>query len=356
LKEITMCRFHFVIALIILSVGSCFADQVTLSNGDHLTGSVVKSDGKTLTLKTELAGTIEIKWSGVKEIVSDTPLVVTTSAADAKPIEGTVTTKDDSLVVASSTAGTVNVPKAEVASLRSPTDQVAYEKSLHPSLFNGWNGGVNLGFALTGGNSQTTNLAVAFLANRPTSTDKLSLYFNQVNSKNNAPGAVPSTTANNIMGGARYDRNITSRLFAFVNGDFMSDSLQSLDLRSVLGGGLGFHAIKAESTTLDFLGGGNYTREKYTALTRNFAALTLGEELMHKVRLSTVLTQKFNFYPNLSNTGQYRAAFDLGTVTKLSKWLGWQNAFSDIYVSDPPLGKKKNDIVLTTGINVSFTH
>jgi putative salt-induced outer membrane protein YdiY len=350
-----MSRFHFVLATaFFLSSGYLHGDQVTLTNGDHLTGTITKSDGKTLTLKTDLAGDVEIKWSGVKEITSDSPVVVST-AADKPPVSGIVTTKDDTLVVASN-SGTVTVPKADVTALRSPTDQEAYEKSLHPDLLHGWNGGINLGFALTAGNSQTTNLAVAFLGDRKTTNDKLSLYFNQVNSKNNAPGAVPSTTANNIMGGARYDRNITARLFAFVNGDFMSDSLQSLDLRSVLGGGLGWHAIKGERTTLDFLGGGNYTREKYSAFTRNFAALTLGEELMHKVRLSTVINQKLAFYPDLSNTGEYRANFDLGTVTKLSKWLGWQNSFSDIYVTNPPVGKKKNDIVLTTGINVSFTH
>lgn len=345
--------FVVVVCLVVFSL-QLFADQVTLTNGDRITGSVVKSDGKTLTLKTELAGTVEIKWSGIKDFVADTPVVITT-AADKPPISGTVTTKDDTLVVASN-SGTVNVPKADVTALRSPADQEAYEKALHPDLLHGWNGGINLGFALTAGNSQTTNLAVAVLADRKTTNDKLSLYFNQVNSKNNAPGAVPSTTANNVMGGARYDRNLTPRLFAFVNGDFMSDSLQSLDLRALLGGGLGWHAIKGERTTLDFLGGGNYTREKYSTFTRNFAALTLGEEFMHKVRLSTVINQKLNFYPNLSNTGEFRTNFDLGTVTKLSKWLGWQNSFSDIYVTNPPVGKKKNDIVLTTGINVSFTH
>jgi putative salt-induced outer membrane protein YdiY len=250
----------------------------------------------------------------------------------------------------------VNVPKAEVAALRSPADQEAYEKSLHPNLLHGWNGGVNVGFALTGGNSETTNLAIAFLANRPTSTDKISLYANTVYATNNAPGAFPTTTANNIQGGARYDRNLTPKLFAFVNGDFMSDSLQDLNLRSVFGGGLGYHAIKRERTVLDFLGGANYTHESYTTFTRNFGALTLGEEFLQKLGVGTVLKQKFYFYPNLSDTGEYRTTFDLGTVTKLNAWLGWQNSFSDVYVTNPPIGKKKNDIVFTTGLNVTFTH
>jgi len=32
------------------------ADQVALKNGDHLTGTIVDSDGKTLTMKSAFAG------------------------------------------------------------------------------------------------------------------------------------------------------------------------------------------------------------------------------------------------------------------------------------------------------------
>jgi len=108
--------------------------------------------------------------------------------------------------------------------------------------------------------------------------------------------------------------------------------------------------------------GPNYTREDYITITNSFAALTLGEELSHKFGASTVVTEKFYFFPNLSDTGQYRTALNLGSVTKISKWLGWQNAFGDIYVSNPPVqpagtpALKKNDIILTTGLNFSFTH
>ena len=114
--------------------------------------------------------------------------------------------------------------------------------------------------------------------------------------------------------------------------------------------------IKRESTTLDLLGGINYTRENYDAFTRNFAAATIGEELLHKLRASTTLTQSLYFYPNLSDAGDYRSTFNFGTVTNVSKSLGWQNAFGDIYVSNPPIGKKKNDVLFTTGLNISFAH
>jgi len=43
-------------------------------------------------------------------------------------------------------------------------------------------------------------------------------------------------------------------------------------------------------------------------------------------------------------------------VTKINKWIGWQNVFGDVYVTNPPAGKKRNDIFLTTGLNIPFIH
>ena len=168
----------------------------------------------------------------------------------------------------------------------------------------------------TRGNSETKNLNLAFNAVRTGHRDKLTMYAGSIYSTNDATGATPHTTANNIGGGARYDHDITPRLFAFVNTDFYSDDLQTLDLRSLFGGGLGLHAIKNENTTLDLLAGANYTHEKYFAFSRNFAALTLGDEFMHKLGKTTVLHQNFYFFPDMTNTGEYRATFNLNTVTQ----------------------------------------
>jgi hypothetical protein len=119
---------------------------------------------------------------------------------------------------------------------------------------------------------------------------------------------------------------------------------------------LGYHIIKRETTTLDILGGASYTRENYVQFTRNSAAAQIGDEFMHKLGKATILTQNLYFFPNFSETGEYRTNFNFGTVTKFSKWLGWQNNFGDIFVTNPPVGKRQNDIVFTTGLNIAFTH
>jgi len=341
----------------LLSLFACcpflFADQVVLKNGDRLTGTIEKSDGKTVVVKTDFAGEVTIQWAAVQQIMSTAPLHV--EAQGGKTAVGPVNTTDDTLEVKSS-SGSVNVAKADVTALRSDAEQAAYEKSLHPSLLQGWNGGATVGFALTRGNSETKNLSLAFTGDRKTDHDEITMYANTVYATNDATGAIPSTTANATQGGIRYARNFTKRLFGFVSADFQTDDLQALNLRSIFGGGLGFHVINTDRTTFDLLGGLNYTRENYVGLDRNLVALTLGEELTHKLGASTILTEKGYYFPDLNETGEYRATFNAGTITKISKWLGWQNAFGDIYVTNPPVGKKSNDILLTTGLNFSFTH
>ena len=365
-----MLRKIELIALIVLVglTSAAFADQITLKNGDRLTGTVVKSDGKTLVLHTDFAGDITLQFAAITQITTDKELHVSTS--DKKTVVGPVTANDGKLEVATK-AGPVEVPAANVVLIRNDAEQAAYDKTLHPGLLHGWNGGANVGFSVARGNSETENLAIAINAAHPTLNDKTSLYVSSIYTSNQL--ATPSTVANLITAGIRYDRNINPRLFGFVGGDFMSNALQELDLRGVYGGGLGYHAVKSANTTIDLFAGVNYTHETYSngpvvtpvtvpptftsyGITNKYAALTLGEELLHKLGKGTVITQKFYIFPDLSDTSQYRGTFDLGTVTKISKWLGWQNQFSDIYVSNPPVGAKQNDLILTTGLNISFSH
>ena len=345
-----MRRLAFLLgsAFLLLSTPA-LADRVFLSNGDRLTGTVVLSEGKNLTLHTDYAGDLTLDWAQVKSVESDEDMHV--EFKDGRTAVGRLSSGDGQLQIATKSGGTVGLPIAEVKSLRGES---AYEKARHPGMLEGWKSGLNLGFALTRGNSQTKNISLAFSATRQTFDDKLSAYANSVYATNDAPGASPSTTANTAGGGLRYDHDLNKKLFAFGIADFFSDALQGLNLRSVFGGGLGYHVIKHEDTTLDLLAGADYTHESYTTLSRNLIALIVGEELSHKLGKSTTLNQRLNFYPDVNHAGDFRTTFDFGTVTKIHKWLGWQNSFSDIYVTDPPAGKKQNDVILTTGLNVSF--
>lgn len=354
--------------LVSIFCGLMFADQITLNNGDHLTGKIVKSDGKTIVVHTDSAGDVTINLSAVKEITTDQDLHV--ELKNGKSATGPATLQNGDIDVTPKNAPSLQAPTGDITVIRNPAEQAAYEKSLHPGWLQGWNGGINVGFSTARGNSETENLAIGFNAAHPTLNDNLVLSANSIYTRNDL--ATPSIVANIQQGAIRYDHNASALIFGFVSASFMSDALQNLDLRQVYSAGIGFHAIKSANTTLDILAGANYTHETYSngalvlpvttppayvsyGYTNRFAALTLGENYMHKTK-STVINEALNFYPDLSDTGEYRMEFNLGTVTKINKWLGWQNQFSDIYVSNPPPATKKNDLIFTTGLNISFSH
>lgn len=377
-----------VTVLLLMMIPSAFADQIVLKNGDRLTGSITKSDGKQLVIKTDYAGDVTVKFDAIQSLTSTGDLNVTLGG---KTVVGPVTTSGEDVVVTTKTAGPVEAPKASVTLVRSPAEQAAYEKTLHPGLLDGWAGGATLGFALTAGNSETKNLNIGFNGTRTGFHDKLILYETSIYATTSklAEQPIPTeTTANSNAGGIRYDHDFAgSRVFGFGSADFFNNSLQNLDLRYILGGGIGYHAIKAPNTTLDLLAGINYTHESFSGLMEtnatpppatltynhadSSAALTVGDNFTHKLGANSVLTQSFLFYPSFGQTNIafpgatpddvriLRGAFNLGLVTKLHKWLGWQLTFGDVFdnhplASNPPI--ERNDITFATGLNISFAH
>jgi putative salt-induced outer membrane protein len=346
-------------ALLCVLASAAWADQVTLKNGDRLTGTVVESDGKTLLLKTDAAGDVTLKWDAVSGIVSSQPLSL--QLKDGRIVSGSVSSTDGKFSVATRDGGEVSASRDSVVAVRNAEEQSTYDRLQHPRITDFWSGLLDTGLSETRGNSALLAFSLAGKAARVTKRDKISLYTTIVYATDNTspPGR---TTANAIQGGARYDYNLRPRLFAFGIADFAYDQFQHLDLRSVLGGGLGVHVIKTDNTTFDVFAGGDYDREKFspnpplilTETTRNVAEIDAGEELSWKLNNRVSLNERFSVFPNLSDVGQYRFQFDATAATKLKAWLSWQITVSDRYLSDPLPGLKSNDELLSTGLRVTF--
>ncbi len=346
--------FFVVLSVVYLGLGGIvLADEVKLKNGDRLTGTIVKADGKILVVKTDYAGVITISADAVAQITSEQPLYFALN--DGKTVVGKVETREGKYEVATKDTAMVSLEPVNVQAIRSQPEQDAYEKLLNPGWLTLWNGGVDFGYSLTTGNTRTNTTALGMNLARQTRRDKTTLYAAYINSKNKTKG-FSETTANAIRGGARYEINLTDRLTAFGFGDFEYNEIQLLDLRAVLGGGLGYYFVKNERAQFQVFGGGAYNREKFaTGETRNSGELLVGEELTYKMSDRVLFKERFQFFPNLSETGEYRMTFDSLLTTKITKWLTWNVTLSDRYISNPPFTSKKNDLLFTTGIGVTFT-
>lgn len=353
----------FPVAVAMLLGANClFADQITLKNGDRVSGKIVKKEGASLAFKADLMGEVNIKWADIASLVSSETVWVVTP--DGKTISGTVQIAEGKAEVASQ-AGREQIPAASVQTLRNKDEQARYDRYLHPPITDLWKGYVDFGLAAASGNSETTTVTTAFVATRATARDKIGLRVNQIYAKGLVDGKT-TATAKAIRAGWTYDRNVDTRLFINVFNDYESDAFQNLDLRFVTGGGLGYNAFKRDAGRLDFVAGADYQRENYSVpltpkepggpirSTRDSGEFYAGDDFAHRVTKITALKQSYRMFSNLTNAGEYRMNFDLGLDTKLRKWLSWQITFSDRYLTNPAPGRKTNDLLLTTGFRISF--
>jgi putative salt-induced outer membrane protein len=191
-------------------------------------------------------------------------------------------------------------------------------------------------------------------ATRATTRDKIEARFTMIESSSNASG--PSiTTANAKRGGLSYNLNLNPKLFAFGTVNLESDEFQDLDLRFNPAGGLGYHVVNTKKSTFDVQLGASEDKEYFsTGLNRSFLEVLLGEEYVYKLNGSTSLHEQLLFFPNMSDSGNYRINFDFAAVTAIRKWFGWQFTVSDRYLSNPVAGRKTNDLLLSTGLRVTF--
>lgn len=331
------------------------ADQITMKNGDRVTGSIVKKDATTLTIKTVHFGVVTLPWGEVESVVADKP--VTVVLPNDKTVEATLATSNGKIDV-NAKDGKQTVEPKDVVAIRNADEQKAYLRMLHPKLTDLWVITGNVGIAGASGNASTRTFTVPVNFVRATRTDKITAYFNFIRSAATVNG-VTADTASAVRGGLGYSRNLAPKVFANFFNDYEYDRFQSLDLRAVFGGGLGWHAWKNEKGFLDVLGGGAYNRQTYgpanaASYSVNVAEVYWGDDFGYKPSKRVSLTESYRMFNNMTATGNYRQNFDAGLGVSLNKAFTWNLAISDRYISNPVPGRKNNDFLYSTGFGFTF--
>jgi putative salt-induced outer membrane protein YdiY len=348
-------KFWLGFALVLGLVHQLYADTVELKGGDHLTGTVLKLEEGKLHFKTAYAAdAIVIDFAQVVKLTVVKPLILTTAKTR---LAVTGLTAEGKTVQALTGSTATQLAAAEVKALRNEADQKTWEKTQHPNWDHGWVINANMSFAVAQGNAQSESIGAGSSAVRATHNDKTTVNFSTLYGRDNKASV---TTSDSTGGNVRYDRNVNPRLFVYGASDFLTNGLQNLDLRTILSSGFGWHAAKQKQQTLDIFGGGAWTREHYsttttaTASTNSFAAVDVGESWNRKLGKPSALTEQATFYPNMNQLGDYQIQLAGGLTSKLTKLLNWHVNVTDNYTSFPPAGSRANDMVVTTGIGVTF--
>jgi putative salt-induced outer membrane protein YdiY len=220
--------FPLCAAFVFIVFGSvASADELRLKNGDRYTGSVVQLAGGTLTFKTA-HGSLGIPWTEVAALIVSDAVVV-------KTVDGQVTTL---------AGGDIDV--STTAALNRPEPPLAIT------------GGVAAGFVDTGGNTTVSSLR---LAGDVTARARANRYT--VSGAVNRAADRGAETARNWTSALKYDRFLTPRMFVNANTIFTNDQFRDIDLRTAVGGGIGYQMLSGARVKLSLDGGAGYVNENY---------------------------------------------------------------------------------------------
>ncbi|MGH9327729.1 MAG: DUF481 domain-containing protein [Terriglobia bacterium] len=349
---------YLVICMAFLTASAMAADVVTLKSGERLLGTWENVTGSNLTLKSDTLGEVTIAMSKVKSFVTSTPAVI---------VEKSRTTVRGQLKLLPS--GSWQVTRAgrsqevPAASVKSIMPQATYNSLVehHANLLHDWKGAANFGYASQRGDQQTGTItanvdgtrerpeAPIFIAHWRTNYSLLML-FSKAEQDN---VEIRSDTISALL---RQDYLFTPSNFVFVLGQLDHIQAQGIYLRQTYGGGLGHEVIHTSRTLFSLLGGMTFVNTKfYTGgpATQTAEALA-GEKLVVALTKRISLNHYLDFYPNLTQTGQYRFDTTTNLALKLTKRISANVGLIDLYLSNPTPGNHKNNVAFTTGLGITF--
>ncbi|HEY6169501.1 MAG TPA: DUF481 domain-containing protein [Verrucomicrobiae bacterium] len=213
-----------------------------------------------------------------------------------------------------------------------------------------WVTSAGLNFTLTSGNTETVLFGADINAAKKGKVNEYLL------GAAGSYGENQSVKNNELLRGfGQWNRLFNERLYGFLRGEAFHDGIAGVKYRLTGAGGLGYYLIKSEGTRLSLEGAPGYVYEKLNSGENKFVTIRLAERFEQKLSATARLWQTAEYLPNVESwTRDYVVNAELGVQADISKKLALRSVLSDTYDSTPSVGRKSNDLKLTTGVVYKF--
>ncbi len=317
-------------------------DVVVLENGDRVTCEIKKLARGKLTVSTDASGTITLKWSRIVGIETTHLFQIELDSGERHIGQFDLPPELGKIAVAQGEERDM-VDVARVVSM------IPIEATFWSRL----KGSIDAGYDFTQATTATTWSASADLDYR-TPRFETSLSFDS--SIKEQEGA-ENINRQNLL--AQFNRYFENRWFAAVIGQGEKSATQGLDLRALVGGGVGRRFLQTNRSNIKGVAGAAFSREKfedeedYDSNAELVFALTLETFRFDSPELD--LSASVVVLPNLLTGGRYRLQANGQARIEILNDLYWSLSVYETFDSDPPSAtSRRNDFGITTSLGWSF--
>jgi len=364
-------------------------DYIVFTNGDKLSGTLVRAVGSKVTFESEVAGTITVSWKDIQELHTTSRMAVLTKTVSpqhgAMPEhvpEGTLSVVDGLITVQPADHANLSpiaiLPQIPVKKARYIIDEKAMENQLfgHPGFFGGWNGSMTAGATIVQATQKqyTFSGGIALARVEPSASwldpnNRTIIDFTgsygKITQRSYVSGGVfyPATDSKSAIyhAAAERDQYFSTRFYALAQTTFDHNYGQGLDLQQIYGGGIGATVLKQPRQELDFKATAQYEKQDFINASdktnQNLVGSTFaGAYILHLFR-GLIFNQQVAYLPAYNNLRAYSATESNTLAIPFYKSLSFSVGTQDSYLNDPPASEPpplRNSFQFTFGATYSF--
>ncbi len=367
-------------------------DVLVFTNGDQLTGKLLRSAGGSVTFHSDMAGDLTIEWTKVKEIRTAQEFAViekgvkpTRKTPEALVPHGTITVEDQNIDVHTASGGTT--PPIPVKTVDFLIDQPTYESKVktNPGFFHAWHGSGTFGATIVNATQNTYTFTggvalarvvpdVSWLTPRNRTTADFSASYGKITDPaytipaSAGPPPTPATfvPVNTVKtsiyhGDFERDEYVSDRVYYLGAVAYDHNFSQSLQLQQIYGGGIGWTILKQPKQTLDLKALMQYERQNFIdglpGDNQNLIGSTFSANYLRRLPLGMTFNQQVSYIPAWNNLHAYSVqelnAFSIPAYKRLSITLGTLDSYlNNPATALPPV--KRNSFQFTAGVTYTF--
>jgi hypothetical protein len=348
------------------------ADVLIFTNGDQLTGKLVRALGGNVTFHSDMAGDITVSIDKIKGLRAAGNFAVLRKDAPItrQPVvPGSFAIEDGKLTIMVKSEPVETLPVKDVGYI---LDAAAYQHDIaaKQGILQGWNGVITGGATVvrSSSNGSTFNVGIAlirvqpmvdFLPKRNRTTANFTETYGQLTQEVPPPATTVKTSI--MHADAERDEYIKPRFYYLGEVAFDHNFSQGLDLQQTYGGGFGWTPIQKPNQQLDLKADIHYEKQKFfsqdpavVVTNQNLIGSTISEAYRRNLPRKIVFTQTANILPAFNNSDAYSANVSAILSAPVFKRLSLTVTTTDNFLNNPAPGYQKNSYQFITGVSYNL--
>jgi hypothetical protein len=309
-------RLGWVLAIVVGAAGA-HADEVRLTNGDRLTGTITRVADGALAISTELVGDLSIPMDKVETFSTDAPIELHLE-------DGSVVHQ----AVEAGVPGEIRTAGGEVVGAQ--TIPLTAISAVNPE-YDAWSGSISAGALVTRGNSENETLNADVEIVRRGRRDRLTLGANYLTTRQETSDGDEETTADTWTADGKYDFFHTQRFYTYAGARAERDRIAEVLLRFIPSLGVGYQWYQGPNFLFDTEAGLSWVFEELDCendppgsgsctdeiISEDHLAARLAYHGLYHARDGLTLFHNIEYFPSLEDVGDFNVITDAGVRVSL---------------------------------------